>query len=39
MVGRRDMRHIDRAVCEDERDGFVKVVAKKNGTLLGATVV
>ena len=38
-VDRSDMRHIDRAVCEDDLDGFIKVVTKKNGAILGATVV
>lgn len=38
-VDHSDMRHIDRAVCEDDRDGFIKVVTKKNGTIVGATVV
>ena len=27
------------AICEDGRDGFIKVIAKKNGSPLGATVV
>jgi pyruvate/2-oxoglutarate dehydrogenase complex dihydrolipoamide dehydrogenase (E3) component len=39
MVRRWKMSRADRAICEDDRDGFVKVIAKKNGTLLGATVV
>lgn len=39
MVERSEMRHIDRAVCEDDRDGFIKVVAKRNGRIVGATVV
>ena len=34
-----EMSRTDRAICEDNRDGFIKVVAKKNGALLGATVV
>jgi pyruvate/2-oxoglutarate dehydrogenase complex dihydrolipoamide dehydrogenase (E3) component len=38
-VCRWDMSRTDRAICEDARDGFIKVVAKKNGTLVGATVV
>jgi pyruvate/2-oxoglutarate dehydrogenase complex dihydrolipoamide dehydrogenase (E3) component len=33
------MSHIDRAVCEDDRDGFIKVVATRNGRIVGATVV
>jgi pyruvate/2-oxoglutarate dehydrogenase complex dihydrolipoamide dehydrogenase (E3) component len=36
---RWDMTHTDRAVCEDDRDGFIKVITKKDGSLLGATVV
>jgi len=37
-VGRWELGRTDRAVCEDERDGFVKLIAKRNGRLLGATV-
>jgi pyruvate/2-oxoglutarate dehydrogenase complex dihydrolipoamide dehydrogenase (E3) component len=36
---RWNMERTDRAVCENDRDGFVKVVYQKDGTLLGATVV
>jgi pyruvate/2-oxoglutarate dehydrogenase complex dihydrolipoamide dehydrogenase (E3) component len=38
-VYRWEMTCTDRAVCEDDRDGFVKVITEKNGRLLGATVV
>jgi pyruvate/2-oxoglutarate dehydrogenase complex dihydrolipoamide dehydrogenase (E3) component len=38
-VCRWEMSRTDRAICEDDRDGFVKVIAKKSGKLLGATVV
>jgi pyruvate/2-oxoglutarate dehydrogenase complex dihydrolipoamide dehydrogenase (E3) component len=38
-VCRWEMSHADRAVCEDDSDGFIKVIAKKDGSLLGATVV
>jgi pyruvate/2-oxoglutarate dehydrogenase complex dihydrolipoamide dehydrogenase (E3) component len=38
-VCRWEMSRTDRAICEDDRDGFVKMIARKNGTLLGATVV
>ncbi len=38
-VSRWEMSRTDRAICEDDRDGFVKVIARQNGTLLGATVV
>lgn len=34
-----DIGRTDRAICEDDRDGFTKVIARQNGTLLGATVV
>lgn len=30
---------VDRAICENDRDGFVKVMHKKDGSLLGATIV
>lgn len=36
---RWEMSRTDRAICEDDRDGFIKVIAKANGSLLGATVV
>jgi len=38
-VNRWEMAKADRAVCENDKDGFIKVVSKKDGTLLGATVV
>ena len=38
-VGRWDMNRTDRAICEDDHDGFTKLIAKKNGTLVGATIV
>jgi pyruvate/2-oxoglutarate dehydrogenase complex dihydrolipoamide dehydrogenase (E3) component len=34
-----DVSRIDRAVCEDDREGFIKVVARKDGTIIGATAV
>jgi pyruvate/2-oxoglutarate dehydrogenase complex dihydrolipoamide dehydrogenase (E3) component len=36
---RWEMNHTDRAICEDDRDGFIKLITKKDGSLLGATVV
>jgi pyruvate/2-oxoglutarate dehydrogenase complex dihydrolipoamide dehydrogenase (E3) component len=33
------MNRSDRAVCENDLDGFIKVVSKKDGTILGATIV
>jgi pyruvate/2-oxoglutarate dehydrogenase complex dihydrolipoamide dehydrogenase (E3) component len=38
-VHRWEMTHTDRAICEDDRDGFIKVVTEKDGRLLGATLV
>jgi len=38
-VARWEMDRTDRAVCENDLDGFLKVVHKKDGTLLGATMV
>lgn len=38
-VGRWDMGHTDRAVCEDDTDGFLKLVAKNDGAILGGTIV
>lgn len=30
---------VDRAVCEGNTEGFIKVIAKRDGTILGATIV
>ena len=38
-VRRCGMSHTDRAVCENDTDGFIKVVTRKDGTILGATIV
>jgi pyruvate/2-oxoglutarate dehydrogenase complex dihydrolipoamide dehydrogenase (E3) component len=38
-VARWNMAHLDRAVVENSRDGFIKIVHQKNGKLLGATIV
>jgi hypothetical protein len=38
-VYRWEMARTDRAVCEDDRDGFIKLITEKDGRLLGATVV
>lgn len=38
-VCRWEMTHTDRAVCEDDLDGFIKLITKNDGSLLGATVV
>jgi len=33
------MSHVDRAVCENDQDGFIKIIAEGDGTILGATIV
>lgn len=38
-ICRWEMSRTDRAVCENDTDGFVKLIAKKDGTILGATIV
>jgi pyruvate/2-oxoglutarate dehydrogenase complex dihydrolipoamide dehydrogenase (E3) component len=35
----REMERVDRAVCENDRDSFIKVIHHKDGRLLGATIV
>ncbi len=35
----KGLDHVDRAICEGDEAGFIKIVHKKDGTLLGATVV
>ncbi|HMA36798.1 MAG TPA: FAD-dependent oxidoreductase [Chloroflexia bacterium] len=39
VVSRWDLAHADRAVVENDRHGFYQVVHKKDGTVLGATIV
>jgi pyruvate/2-oxoglutarate dehydrogenase complex dihydrolipoamide dehydrogenase (E3) component len=38
-VHRFDLTRIDRAVCDNDRIGFIKVLAKPDGTLLACTIV
>ncbi|HEX6462851.1 MAG TPA: hypothetical protein VFZ98_00305, partial [Vicinamibacterales bacterium] len=38
-IARWDLPRIDRAVCDDELDGFVKIVATSRGVIIGATIV
>ena len=38
-VRRWPIGKIDRAVCEDDRNGFIKILAKADGSILGATIV
>lgn len=39
QITREEMKRVDRAVTDDVRAGFVKMVHMKNGRLVGATVV
>src|SRR5260370_5674702 len=39
QVRRWNMDHADRAVCENDMNGFIKVIVKKDGAIVGATVV
>src|SRR6267143_825280 len=38
-VCRWNLSRVDRAVCENDRNGFIKLIAKTNGTILGSTIV
>lgn len=38
-VWRWDMTRTDRAICENDPDGFIKLVARNNGVIVGATIV
>lgn len=39
-VAFQSMSHVDRAICDGEEDGFIKIVySKKNYSILGATVM
>jgi pyruvate/2-oxoglutarate dehydrogenase complex dihydrolipoamide dehydrogenase (E3) component len=38
-VYRWEMARTDRAVCEDDCDGFIKLITERDGRLIGATVV
>jgi pyruvate/2-oxoglutarate dehydrogenase complex dihydrolipoamide dehydrogenase (E3) component len=38
-VSRWTMTHTDRAICENDLQGFIKVIAGPDGSLLGATIV
>ncbi len=39
LVHHRDLRDSDRAVCDGETAGFIKIVSRANGRILGATIV
>jgi pyruvate/2-oxoglutarate dehydrogenase complex dihydrolipoamide dehydrogenase (E3) component len=38
-VHRLPIEKIDRAVCEDDRNGFIKILAKSDGSIVGATII
>lgn len=38
-VTRWDIARVDRAACDDDEDGFIKLVADRRGVLIGATIV
>jgi pyruvate/2-oxoglutarate dehydrogenase complex dihydrolipoamide dehydrogenase (E3) component len=38
-IARWNLTRIDRAVCDDEVDGFIKIVATGAGLIVGATIV
>ncbi len=39
QVHRLEMGHVDRAICENDRSGFIKLVTSNDETILGATIV
>lgn len=39
MIHRHPMTHVDRAVCENDTPGLIKLISRKDGTILGATIV
>jgi pyruvate/2-oxoglutarate dehydrogenase complex dihydrolipoamide dehydrogenase (E3) component len=38
-IGTWPLSRIDRAVCDNDRDGFIKFVTTKDGLILGATII
>jgi pyruvate/2-oxoglutarate dehydrogenase complex dihydrolipoamide dehydrogenase (E3) component len=38
-IHRWEMGKVDRAVCENDAAGFLKIISKTDGTILGATIV
>lgn len=39
QIGCWPLSRVDRAVCENDADGFLKIIATPDGTILGATIV
>jgi pyruvate/2-oxoglutarate dehydrogenase complex dihydrolipoamide dehydrogenase (E3) component len=38
-VTKWDIARVDRAKCDDDEDGFIKLVSNRHGVLIGATIV
>ena len=38
-ISQWDIARVDRAKCDDEEDGFIKLIADRRGVLVGATIV
>jgi len=38
-IARWDIAQVDRAKCDDDEDGFIKLIADRRGVLVGATIV
>jgi len=38
-VTRWDIAQVDRAKCDDDEDGFIKLISDRRGVLIGATIV
>ncbi len=39
VVTHRPLAEVDRAICENDQAGFIRIIHKPDGTLLGATIV
>jgi pyruvate/2-oxoglutarate dehydrogenase complex dihydrolipoamide dehydrogenase (E3) component len=39
VVASWPIERVDRAVCENDRDGILKIITTRDGTILGATIV
>jgi pyruvate/2-oxoglutarate dehydrogenase complex dihydrolipoamide dehydrogenase (E3) component len=38
-IYRHPMKHVDRAICENDGSGFIKLIIRNDGKILGATIV
>src|SRR5260370_11105864 len=38
-ISRWDLNRVDRAVCDNDRCGFIKIIAKTDGTIVACTIV